>query len=52
MISSVSSGLTRVFLDANIIAEPAVLFRGPRCVRCEEVIADPDTIVVGFCPEC
>lgn len=31
---------------------PAVLFRGPRCLRCGRLQSDPDGIVGGLCPEC
>lgn len=38
--------------DQGVHPEPAVIFRGPRCVRCEQIIVDEDTIVAGLCPEC
>ncbi|MFT4214258.1 MAG: hypothetical protein QM622_05720, partial [Microbacterium sp.] len=38
--------------DQSLHPEPAVLFRGPRCMRCEQIVADVDTIVAGLCPEC
>lgn len=38
--------------DQSLHPEPAVLFRGPRCMRCEKIVADADPIVIGLCPEC
>ncbi len=38
--------------DQGVHPEPAVIFRGPRCVRCEQIVADADTIAAGLCPEC
>lgn len=32
--------------------EPAVIFRGTRCLRCEQIVADPAAIVDGLGPEC
>jgi len=29
-----------------------VIFRGARCLRCEQIIADPATIIDGLGPEC
>lgn len=33
-------------------ARAAVLFRGPRCLRCEQLPLDSNLIVDGLCPEC
>lgn len=38
--------------DQSLHPEPAVIFRGPRCVRCEQIIAAIDTMDAGLCPEC
>ena len=38
--------------DQDVHHEPAVIFRGRRCVRCEQIVAATDTIVDGLCPEC
>lgn len=38
--------------DQGVHPEPVVIFRGPRCVRCEQIVADADMIVAGLCPEC
>lgn len=31
--------------------EPAVIFRGPRCLRSERIVDDPDTLIDGIAPE-
>lgn len=33
-------------------SEPAVVFRGARCLRCEQIAADPAGMLDGRCPEC
>ena len=38
--------------EHGIHGEPEVIFRGARCLRCEQIIADPATIVDGLGPEC
>ena len=38
--------------EHGIHGEPEVIFRGARCLRCEQIIADPATIVDGLRPEC
>jgi hypothetical protein len=38
--------------DKGMHREPAVIFRGSRCMRCERIIADPSTIIEGLGPEC
>lgn len=30
---------------------PAILFRGPRCLRCEQLVRDTE-LIDGLCPEC
>lgn len=32
--------------------EPAAIFRGVRCLRCEQIVADADTIIDGLGSEC
>ncbi len=32
--------------------EPAVIFRGTRCLRCERIVGDPAAIIDGLGPEC
>ncbi len=32
--------------------ESSVIFRGPRCIRCERIMAEPGAIVEGLGPEC
>ncbi len=36
----------------RVQAEPAVLFRGSRCLQCASVLADPASLVRGVGPEC
>lgn len=38
--------------DQSLHPQPAVIFRGPRCMRCEQIVVDADTIVAGLCSEC
>lgn len=49
---SVHADLYETDPDQGVHHEPAVIFRGPRCVRCEQIVATTDTIVAGPCPEC
>lgn len=49
---SVHADLYETDPDQGLHPEPAVIFRGPRCVRCEQIVADADTIAAGLCPEC
>ena len=32
--------------------EPAVIFRGTRCLRCEKIVTDPATLIEGLCSAC
>jgi hypothetical protein len=36
----------------SVHAEPAVIFRGARCLRCETTSVDPATLIEGLCPAC
>lgn len=38
--------------ERGIHREPSVIFRGTRCLRCEQIVADPSVIVDGIGPEC
>jgi len=38
--------------EQGIHGEPELIFRGARCLRCEQIIADPATIINGLGPEC
>ena len=38
--------------EQGVHPEPAVIFRGTRCLRCEQIVADPATIIDGLGPEC
>lgn len=38
--------------EQGVHRESAVLFRGPRCVRCGQLVADADPIVTGLCSDC
>lgn len=38
--------------EQRIHREPEVIFRGARCLRCEQIIADPAAIIDGLGPEC
>jgi len=38
--------------EQGIHPEPRAIFRGARCLRCEQIIADPDSIIHGLGPEC
>ncbi|WP_288115159.1 dihydroxyacetone kinase subunit DhaK [Microbacterium sp. SCN 71-21] len=39
-------------LGLGIHGEPEVIFRGTRCLLCEQIIADPSMIIEGLGPEC
>lgn len=38
--------------ELSVHPEPAVIFRGTRCLRCERIVADPAAIIDGLGPEC
>ncbi|GAA4365644.1 hypothetical protein [Agromyces bauzanensis] len=38
--------------ERGVHSEPAVIFRGTRCLRCERIVADPTAIIDGLGPEC
>lgn len=38
--------------ERGMHSEPAVIFRGSRCLRCERIVADPTAIIDGLGPEC
>lgn len=38
--------------EQSVHPEPAVVFRGARCIRCEQIVADPTEIHDGSCTEC
>ena len=38
--------------EQGVHPEPAAIFRGARCLRCEQIVADPATIIDGLGPEC
>ena len=38
--------------EQGVHPEPAVIFRGTRCLRCERIVADPTAIIDGLGPEC
>ena len=38
--------------ERGVHREPAVIFRGTRCLRCERIVADPTAIIDGLGPEC
>ena len=38
--------------EQGVHPEPAVIFRGARCLRCAQIVADPATIIDGLGPEC
>lgn len=39
-------------LERGVHSEPEVIFRGTRCLRCEQIVADPTTIIDGLGSEC
>lgn len=38
--------------DQSLHAGPMVIFRGPRCVRCEQIVAATDSMDAGLCSDC
>ena len=38
--------------ERGIHREPEVIFRGTRCLRCEQIVPDPATVIDGLGPEC
>lgn len=38
--------------ELSVHPEPAVIFRGTRCLRCERIVGDPAAIIDGLGPEC
>ncbi|WP_286794317.1 hypothetical protein [Microbacterium sp. UBA3394] len=38
--------------ERGIHGEPEVIFRGTRCLRCEQIVAAPAAIIDGLGPEC
>ncbi len=38
--------------EQSVHSEPAVIFRGSRCLRCERISADPAVIIDGLGPGC
>lgn len=46
------AGLYDVKPEIGVHPEPAVSFRGRRCLRCELIISDPGVMIDGLGPEC
>jgi hypothetical protein len=46
------AGLYDVGPAASIHREPAVSFRGTRCLRCETIMAQPSELINGLCVDC
>lgn len=38
--------------EQSVHPEPAVIFSGTRCLRCEQIVSTSDAILTGICPQC